>query len=115
METNYQDQVRMLKAFCDENRLRVLEMLRGGEKCACKLLENLDCGQSGLSYHMKILLESGVVTSRQAGKWTYYSISESGSASAVALVQVLTALPADLDLCDCCDTESLPLKTDVNL
>jgi DNA-binding transcriptional ArsR family regulator len=56
MESDYQGQVRVLKAFCDETRLLVLEMLRGGEKCACKLLENLDCGQSGLSYHMKILL-----------------------------------------------------------
>lgn len=103
METNYQDQVRMFKAFCDETRLRVLEMLQGGEKCACKLLEKLDCGQSGLSYHMKILLESGVVTSRQDGKWTYYSISEEGSAAAVGLLQNLTALPADPDQCDCCE------------
>ena len=115
MQTNYQDQVRMLKAFCDENRLRVLEMLRSGEKCACKLLENLDCGQSGLSYHMKILLESGIITSRQAGKWTYYSISESGSESAVALVQQLTELPADPDLCNCCETVSQPLNTDINI
>ncbi|MGB4595134.1 MAG: metalloregulator ArsR/SmtB family transcription factor [Anaerolineaceae bacterium] len=103
METNYQDQVRMFKAFCDETRLRVLEMLQGGEKCACKLLEKLDCGQSGLSYHMKILLESGVVTSRQDGKWTYYSISEEGSAAAVGLLQNLTALLADPDQCDCCE------------
>jgi ArsR family transcriptional regulator len=45
-----------------------LELLRSGEKCACVLLEQLDLGQSGLSYHMKILVESGVVESRQEGK-----------------------------------------------
>ena len=103
METNYQDQVRVLKAFCDENRLKVLQMLRGGEKCACKLLENLECGQSGLSYHMKILVESGVVTGRQSGKWTYYSLSQEGSQSALNLVQQLITVTADPNQQDCCE------------
>lgn len=31
----------MFKGFCDENRLQILEMLRIGEKCACKLLGEL--------------------------------------------------------------------------
>lgn len=31
----------MFKAFCDENRLQILELLRDGEKCACKLLEEM--------------------------------------------------------------------------
>ena len=52
METIYEDHAKVFKAFCDEKRLRILELLRGGEKCACKLLENLDIGQSALSYHM---------------------------------------------------------------
>ena len=58
---DYQEQAKVMKAFCDENRLRILEQLRGGEQCACKLLEHLVIGQSALSYHMKILVESGVV------------------------------------------------------
>lgn len=101
--TNYQDQSRIMKAFCDETRLRVLEMLRGGEKCACKLLESLKCGQSGLSYHMKILVESGVVTSRQEGKWTYYQICPEGSAKALELVRQLTAIPTNSEQCECCE------------
>lgn len=104
MENDYQSQARVFKAFCDETRLRVLEMLRGGEKCACKLLENLDCGQSGLSYHMKVLLESGIVTSRQEGKWTYYRICPEGAPAAVSLVQQLTAISADAVQCDCCES-----------
>ena len=54
----------------------MLEQLRGGEKCACVLQEPLNLTQSGLSYHMKILCDSGIVVSRQEGKWTHYSISE---------------------------------------
>ena len=102
MESEYQSQVRVLKAFCDETRLRVLEMLRGGEKCACKLLENLECGQSGLSYHMKILVESGIVTSRQEGKWTYYRICPERAPAVVSLVQQLTAVTDNSSQCDCC-------------
>ncbi len=108
MNSDFQSQVRVLKAFCDETRLKVLEMLRGGEKCACKLLENLDCGQSGLSYHMKVLLDSGIVTSRQEGKWTYYRICPEGAPAAVELVQQLTALPENVENCDCCNTELYP-------
>ena len=41
---------RVFKAFCDENRLHILSLLRGGEKCACKLLDELHIGQSTLSH-----------------------------------------------------------------
>ena len=101
MENVYQSQARVFKALCDETRLCVLEMLRGGEKCACKLLENLDCGQSGLSYHMKVLLESGIVTSRQEGKWTHYRLSEDGRRHASELLLRLTT-PNTEEAPDCC-------------
>lgn len=66
---------RVFKAFCDENRLVILRMLCGGEKCACKLQDQLSIGQSTLSHHMKILCESGIVRTRKEGRWTYYSIN----------------------------------------
>ena len=69
---------KIFKAFCDEKRLKILELLRNGEKCVCFLAEEMKIGQSSLSYHMKILCESGVVDSRQDGKWTYYYLSENG-------------------------------------
>jgi len=90
LTTVYEEQAKVFKAFCDEHRLKILELLRGGEKCACKLQEQLELGQSGLSYHMKILVESGIVESRQEGKWTHYQISEKGSAYAKILLEELT-------------------------
>lgn len=86
----YETNAKVFKAFCDENRLIILEMLQGGEKCACHLLEKMHIGQSTLSHHMKILCESGIVVSRKDGKWTYYSISPEGSEYAVKLLQELT-------------------------
>ena len=68
----------IFKAFCDENRLQILELLRGGEKCACKLLEELSISQPTLSHHMKILCDSGIVVGRKEGKWMHYRISRSG-------------------------------------
>lgn len=82
--------VRIFKAFSDENRVRVLELLQDGEKCACILLEDLNINQSTLSHHMKILCESGIVRSRPVGKWSYYSIDDSGCTYAKELIMKLT-------------------------
>lgn len=41
MASAYNDAVKVFKAFCDENRLKILEQLQTGEKCACKLLDEL--------------------------------------------------------------------------
>lgn len=90
METVYQQQARIFKAFCDPNRLEILELLRSGELCACRLQDQLQLTQSGLSYHMKILCESGIVTSRQEGKWTHYSLNTAGCAQAVTLLRQIT-------------------------
>ena len=68
----------IFKAFCDENRIRILNLLTTGEKCACKLLEELNITQPTLSHHMKILCDSGIVVGRKEGKWTHYSISANG-------------------------------------
>lgn len=88
----YNDIVRVFKAFCDENRLAILDMLRTGEKCACDLLEELHVTQPTLSHHMKILCDAGVVQGRKDGKWVYYSISSDGASAAIRCLQELTQI-----------------------
>lgn len=95
MEKTYQEQAKVFKALCDPKRLAILEQLRSGEKCACVLLEPLDLTQSGLSYHMKILCDSGIVVSRQEGKWTHYRLNSSGRDYAVELLKKLTTPDAE--------------------
>ena len=95
MSTDHQENARVFKALCDPKRLAILEQLRSGEKCACVLLEPMDLTQSGLSYHMKILCDSGLVVSRQEGKWTHYRLSASGRERAVELLRTLTTPDAD--------------------
>lgn len=80
----------MFKAFCDENRIKILQLLSSGEKCACRLLEELDVTQPTLSHHMKILCDSGIVVGRKEGKWMHYSISQEGMECAAAFLNELS-------------------------
>ena len=103
MATVYEERAKVFKALCDERRQRILELLHGGEKCACVLMEEMGMPQSSLSYHMKILCESGIVTSREEGKWTHYQISRQGSEKAVALLKTITAVEeTDAEKSRCC-------------
>lgn len=68
----------MFKALGDENRLLILQQLRQGEKCACRLLDDLAISQPTLSHHMKLLCDTGLVTARREGKWMHYSLSTEG-------------------------------------
>ena len=63
------------KALSDPNRLQVILILTGGERCACELLEQLQITQPTLSHHMKTLEDCGLVSSRRKGKWSHYSLN----------------------------------------
>lgn len=87
---NNSDIAKCFKAFCDERRIEIIKLLQDGEKCACKLLDELNIGQSTLSHHMKILCDSGIVVSRKDGKWTHYTINEEGVTKVKQLLDELT-------------------------
>lgn len=98
----YKKNAEIFKAFCDENRLMILEMLQNGEKCACVLLEKLEISQSTLSHHMKILVDSGIVQSSKNGKWTNYSLSDSGIKYAKELLEEITNLKNEREIENLC-------------
>ncbi len=93
----------VFKAFCDENRIKILKQLLTGEKCACVLLDNLHISQPTLSHHMKILCDSGVVVMRKEGKWAHYSISAEGAAYASECLLSLTSINHSGKNKSCCD------------
>ena len=90
--------LRVFRAFSDEKRLKVLELLMSGEQCACVLLRELNISQPTLSYHMKILRESGIVKERPVGPWKYYSIDTDGCAYAQKLLQALSFGGANVEI-----------------
>lgn len=108
MATAYTEAAKVFKAFCDENRLQILELLRSGEKCACKLLDDLHITQSTLSHHMKLLCDAGVVQGRKEGKWVHYSIDPVGAERAVELLRNQVSLDISCNTGEqcCCDKET---------
>ena len=89
----------IFKALCDENRVKILNFLQGGEQCACKLLESLNISQPTLSHHMKILTDSGIVIGRKDGKWTHYSLSKQGIDAAIHCLNILKSYSSTGDCC----------------
>lgn len=98
---SYKDDVRLVKALADENRLAILELLQSGEKCGCVLLEELHITQPTLSHHMKILCDAGIVDSCKDGKWMHYSISAEGCQMLIDMVSRY----AVSEKCDSCRAE----------
>ena len=68
---------RMFKALADPNRVKLLSMIAASdeqEACVCDLTEPVGLAQPTISHHMKVLVEAGLVSREQRGKWAYFSL-----------------------------------------
>lgn len=68
---------RVFKALGDPTRVRLLSLIAaadGGEACICELTEPVALSQPTVSHHMKQLVEAGLITREQRGKWAYYRV-----------------------------------------
>lgn len=65
----------LFRAFADRTRLRILHLLRGGERCVCDLVTVLEVPQPKASRHLAYLRRAGLVISRKEGLWSYYSLA----------------------------------------
>ena len=66
-----------LKAVADPARLRLLSLVAGadgGETCVCDLTGPVGLSQPTVSHHMKVLVDAGLLTREQRGKWAYYRL-----------------------------------------
>lgn len=68
--------VEFLKLIAEENRLKILCLLRDGEKCVCDIWRFLDLPQNLASHHLKLLREFDIIESRKDGVRVYYSINK---------------------------------------
>lgn len=91
----------MFHALSDDTRLRILERLRGGERCVCELTDALDAAQSRLSFHLKVLKEAGLVTDRREGRWIYYTLDHETLTQIVELLGFLVSKPSESEK-SCC-------------
>lgn len=80
---------RTFKALGDPTRVRLLSLIAatdGGEACICDLTAPVGLSQPTVSHHMRLLVDAGLVTREQRGKWAYYAVVD---ATLISLGQAL--------------------------
>lgn len=83
-------------ALADRTRLRLLNLMRGGEVCVCFFAETLGTNNPKISRHLAYLKRAGLVAGRRDGKWIHYRISEPADTKAAAIFNAtLNALEDD--------------------
>ena len=83
----------MFRAFADETRLRVLQLLSNGELCVCDLMTALAAPQSKMSRHLAYLKRAGLVLDRKQGKWRHYSLAKPANELHKGLLACLDKTP----------------------
>lgn len=74
----------VLQALADPRRRRIVELLRGGEQPVGVLVQALPIAQSGVSRHLRILREAGLVRVRREGTRRVYRLEPSALAELTA-------------------------------
>ena len=77
--------VHQMKAAGDETRIRLLALLRGGERTVKELTEILGQSQPRISRHLKVMSDAGLVSRSPEGSWVYYRLCDDDSGREVAL------------------------------
>lgn len=73
----------LLKALAEPNRLRIFAELMKGDTCNAELNEELGLAPNLLSHHLRVLSDTGLITSRRDrvdGRWIYYSVDRQAAA-----------------------------------
>jgi len=90
------DLVTLFAALADRTRLRLLNLMRGGEVCVCYFVAILEETQPKVSRHLAYLRRAGVVHARRDGKWIHYSVAHPEDANAAAVLDAtLAAIEGD--------------------
>lgn len=79
----------IFRALSDQTRLRILNLLQGGELCVCHIVGVLDSPQPTVSRHLAYLRKAGLVVARKEGLWMHYRLAPPRSKSHAMLLQCL--------------------------
>ena len=71
---NSEQFVGIMESLSDPIRVNILELMINGEICVCDIVKATGMSQSKISYHIKILKDSGLISDRQEGRWVYYKL-----------------------------------------
>jgi len=76
LTAEFADLAKFFRIVGDGNRLRILCLLQGNERCVCEIYENLDLPQNLVSSHLRILKDFRLINLRPEWKKNYYSINK---------------------------------------
>jgi ArsR family transcriptional regulator len=110
-------------ALADRTRLRLLNLMRGGEVCVCFFAETLGTNNPKISRHLAYLKRANLVTARRDGKWMHYRINRPTDQSAANILdELLASLARDKEmqrdlrnLVNVCCAPSAPVKIERSL
>lgn len=68
----------LLKIVSEENRLKLLCILKNEEHCICEIMEHVDMSQSLISHHLADLKNTGLVVDEKRGQRVYYQLTKLG-------------------------------------
>ena len=74
-DINLNPLVKALKALSEENRLKIICLLKKSEKCVCKIGEFLNLPHNLICHHLKKLTKIKILISTKKGNFTYYKIN----------------------------------------
>jgi ArsR family transcriptional regulator len=74
--TNLSQTIEFLNIISEENRLKIICLLKKEEKCVCDIWQYLNLPQNLISHHLKVLRNFGLVSSKQEGLKVIYSINK---------------------------------------
>ncbi|MEO7126536.1 MAG: metalloregulator ArsR/SmtB family transcription factor [Nakamurella sp.] len=84
----------VFKALGDPTRVRLVSLIAasdGGEACICDLTVPVGLSQPTVSHHMKLLVDAGLVTREQRGKWAYYAVAPGALDALASMVTSVAA------------------------
>ena len=84
-------QAKLFRGFADPSRLSILEALLEQERTVSDLVETTGFTQPNVSNHLSCLRDCGLVTVRQQGRFSYYSLSDDRVAKLLLLADELLA------------------------
>jgi len=93
------DIVHIFKALADENRIRILNLLKNGELCVCNIEAVLGITQSNTSRHLNRLKIAGIITSKKKSQWVYYRLNDSIFQKFPFLSMIITDEIEKIDIC----------------
>lgn len=98
MKIDMDSLARDLKVLGDENRLKILVLLLKHDLCVNALAGRVGISESGVSQHLKVLREAGLVRGDKRGYFTHYSVDRAWLAETAARLNELAETPKS-----CCD------------